>query len=160
VFKDARVMPVAAITINEDVVSSEAVEGHQYKWLLDNELLDETTNEITATQSGEYALVVISEQGCASDTARVVIDNRIVTGLERQQTVQHGYPNPTKNVFWMKPDADINTEVVVTDPKGSVILKTKSSLKTTEGFAIDLTAQPDGVYFVRYGKKYFRVVKN
>jgi large repetitive protein len=158
--EDARVMPVAAITINEDVLSSEAVEGHQYKWLLNNELLDETTNEITATQSGEYALVVISELGCASDTAVVVIDNRIVTALERQQTFQHGYPNPTKNIFWVKSDADINSEVVVTDPKGSVILKTKSSLKMNEGFAIDLSAQPEGVYFVKYGKKYFRVVKN
>jgi hypothetical protein len=158
--EDARVIPVATITINEDVLSAEAVEGHQYKWLLNNEPIDETNHEITATQSGEYALVVISELGCASDTAEVVIDNRIVTGLERQQTSQHGYPNPTKNIFWMKPDADINTEVVVTDLKGRVIFKTKSSLKTNEGFAIDLEAQPGGVYFVRYGRKYFRVVKN
>lgn len=161
---DERVYPVASITNNEDVLSTEDIDGYQYQWFFDGAQLDDTDHEITATESGDYSVVVISELGCASEPATLHFEKRVITRNETLQSAQRaGYPNPTNGLFWIKADHNPKADFVITDTKGKVLV-TKKILKMGETFEIDLSLQPAGVYVLKSvtktGTHYYRVVKN
>lgn len=76
---------------NSVILTSSSSQGNS--WFLDGSLMTLTTNEITATQPGEYT-VQVSIDGCVSSLSDP--QSVTITGIQELLSVIELYPNPAK----------------------------------------------------------------
>lgn len=109
---------------------------------------------------------VVSNGVCPEDTAYVEIQLQDCASIAENELAGFAlYPNPTSDVVNIQySGAAINTEVILSDSKGSVILNEKVNFKTEDNYEIDMTNLVKGVYFLNIysesGSKVIRVVRN
>ncbi|GAA0876748.1 hypothetical protein GCM10009118_31580 [Wandonia haliotis] len=109
---------------------------------------------------------VVSNGVCPADTAYVEIQLQDCASIAENELAGFAlYPNPTSDVVNIQySGAAINTEVILSDSKGSVILNEKVNFKTEDNYEIDMTNLVKGVYFLNIysesGSKVIRVVRN
>ena len=109
---------------------------------------------------------VVSNGVCPTDTAYVEIQLQDCASIAENELAGFAlYPNPTSDVVNIQySGAAINTEVILSDSKGSVILNEKVNFKTEDNYEIDMTNLVKGVYFLNIysesGSKVIRVVRN
>lgn len=159
-----RVAVKANVTLLEDVtieaqgttLISSYETGNQ--WYLDGLLIEnETTNQIEATISGTYS-VVVSVNGCTTSAAREMT----VTGISESQvdfiTV---YPNPaTDKVLVEVKSVNLSLNAKLISPMGvelyAVVLSGESEIKSGQ---FDLMSYPTGMYMVQIldGKKVYTI---
>ncbi|GAA0876749.1 hypothetical protein GCM10009118_31590 [Wandonia haliotis] len=109
---------------------------------------------------------VVSNGVCPADTAYVEIQLQDCASIAENELAGFAlYPNPTSDVVNIQySGAAINTEMILSDSKGSVILNEKVNFKTEDNYEIDMTNLVKGVYFLNIysesGSKVIRVVRN
>ena len=113
---------------------------------------------------GLYRLAVANEKGCYSfsDTLRIPVFG--ITGIEEPDPFADIkiYPNPTTGLFTIEMNNSVFGELVIDiiTQNGSKILNIKFD-KSTEHFMsqIDLSGQPNGMYFVNLSLDKFKAVR-
>lgn len=132
-------------TVNQDSVVANAT-GATYQWINctmgDSAIAGATNASYIATESGSYA-VIVTVANC-SDTSTCV--SLTPVGLSAKNNVQSITinPNPSTGIFVI--NANITTQVIITDALGRVIMtNTINASKQT----IDLSNEANGIYFVK-----------
>ena len=70
------------------------------------------------------------------------------------------YPNPVKDVLWLRSGEAKTVDLSVSNKAGAVVYEQSGlALDPFEPTAIDLKAQPGGVYYVRIGEDRYTIVK-
>lgn len=130
---------VPTITENNFVLSSTPAFG--YQWLLDGAPITGATQQShTATQNGDYQVIVTNAQGC-SDTSAVYNVNSI--SLEETQVSNIiAYPNPFNNSLLFNADGAVH----ISDLSGRILFEGIVS----KGAALDTEKWPSGMYIVEF----------
>jgi hypothetical protein len=122
-------------------------------WYLDDELMNNDVQIITADRSGTYKLAV-QTQGCRLETSTAFI----VSKGERGYSV---YPNPvrrSKDLLTIETSSHSGESVAILGTTGEEIGQLALEKTATETYVgtFDFTTLPAGIYFVRLrdGKKY------
>jgi hypothetical protein len=130
-----------------------------YQWVdCDNgfsALNGETNQTFTASNSGNYALV-ISENGCADTSACY---NVMVVGLDEEadkEPVLLLYPNPSAGQFQLISDSKFPLEVTVFNVVGQMVF---SNGNMNNNDVIDLGNVENGLYYVRFYNEDVRLVR-
>ncbi len=112
-----------------------------YQWQLNNNDISNSDNQsYTATQNGNYTVVVTDDNGC-SNTSGVV--NVIGVGiLDVVEFDLHIYPNPTNSTIDIQTEATIET-IKLYNLQGQVVMNSPSN--TTQ---IDLSNLAEGAYLI------------
>lgn len=134
--------PVPAITEDNMVLTSEN-NGAGYQWFKDGILIEGANNQtFTATESGDYYVVVEYASGCASPPSNIitVISSGIVELAGEMITL---YPNPAYTNFRIEGGNDIDA-VSIFDYSGSLV---KSYGKESQEYS--LLNVPSGLYLVK-----------
>ena len=144
---------VPTITENNLVLSSTPAFG--YQWLLNGAPINGATQQNhTATQNGDYQVVVSNAQGC-NDTSMVYAVNSI--SLEETETVAIvAFPNPFSSSLHF----DANGVVRIADISGRVVFEGS----VYENIVLDTEKWPSGMYIIEFtdmgaNKRRLRLVK-
>lgn len=164
------------LTINNvDVtVASSAVQltanasNAQYQWVdCDNNfaaIQGANSQTFTATENGNYAVIVSASNGCSDTSACVAITSVSV----EENTLENGIvvsPNPTDGAFSITSSnyaGEVNIKVI--DVTGKVIFNSNQNIGPNTDASIDLSDMADGIYVVNLSDSHqthsIRVVKN
>jgi len=145
------VAPADILLVDGDKLASNYGSGNT--WYLDDELVHDDAQVITAGQSGTYKLVV-NTQGCRLETARVFITSK----GERGYSI---YPNPvrrSKDLLTVETSSYSGESVTIIGTTGNEIGQLAFKKTETEAYVgtFDFATLPAGIYFVRLreGSKY------
>ncbi len=140
----------------------------QYQWVdCDNNfasIVGENSSSFTATENGNYAVIVTASNGCSDTSACVAISSSSIeeNALETSIIVS---PNPSDGVFSIKSSkyfGEVNIKVI--DICGKVILDSNQNIDPNTAAKIDLTEMENGMYLVKLSDAHqshsIRVVKN
>ncbi len=148
------------LTINTvDVsVASSAVQltanatNAQYQWVdCDNNfaaIQGANSQTFTATENGNYAVIVSASNGCSDTSACVAITSVSVV----ENTLEKGIvvsPNPTDGAFSItssKYAGEVNIKVI--DVAGKIIFQSTENMGPNKATKIDLTDMANGIYLV------------
>ena len=139
-------MPDTTTSVNTATITANAI-GASYQWIdCDNgnaPITGETNQSFTATQNGNYA-VIVTQNGCPGISACVNISSIVITGINSgaidMVTVS---PNPSSGIFTINGSADYTLSVL------SVIGEEKLRQISNNGVnTLDLSAYPNGIYFL------------
>jgi hypothetical protein len=153
-----------AIIVNGATLTC-SVSGASYQWYLNgNPIAGATSQSYTATQTGDYTVVVTDANGCSSSPSGAVTNP---TGIAVNSNVRQiaAYPNPNNGHFQLNfsvNKAD-NFLLEIHDVLGQVVYtETLSNFSGNYSREIDLGAFARGVYSVRLkgssGESVVRVV--
>ncbi|MDH4473752.1 MAG: T9SS type A sorting domain-containing protein [Fluviicola sp.] len=136
--------PTAVATDNGDATITASV-GTGYQWIdcsNNAEIVGATSQTLTVTQNGDYAVVVTNAGGCSDTSDCVNID---YIGLMEQHTdAINVFPNPTDATVTIQLNA-IDAQLELLDANGKVLQTNRFSNETI----LNLTTYPVGVYLVR-----------
>lgn len=140
----------------------------QYQWVdCDNNfasIVGENSSSFTATENGNYAVIVTASNGCSDTSACVAISSSSIeeNALETSIIVS---PNPSDGVFSIESSkyfGEVNIKVI--DICGKVILDSNQNIDQNTSAKIDLTEMENGMYLVNLSDAHqshsIRVVKN
>jgi hypothetical protein len=151
---------VALNTIDDSISVNGAVltaseNGAQYQWIdCDNgnaPIAGETGQSFTATQNGNYAVIITV--GSCSDTSTCSQVTGI--GLNDNQIIDAIYPNPTNGVVTLALNNPYNL-ISVMDINGKVIKTIQSTSNTT---TINLAGYENGIYFIKVDTDHQSIIK-
>ncbi len=155
------VTPVDTSVTVSGVTLTSNVTGASYEWLnctLQTVIAGETNQSFTATANGNYAMI-ITVNGCSDTSSCYAVTS---VGLSRisQQSIT-AYPNPTNGIINLEMDYISNTQMVVYNVIGEVVLEGRISTNHTE---INLSGFESGIYYIALksdaGSKMIKCVKN
>ncbi len=141
--------PVPAITVDGQVLTSDAANGNQ--WILNNTpVTGATDQEHTAVTSGWYRVMVTDANGCSSVSDSVLVEIPSAVDLDgKDGGAIKVYPSPFSGYLYIQAASsvgDISTyHATVTDPAGRVVHKMSSLAYHNE---INLAHLQGGVYFI------------
>jgi glucose/arabinose dehydrogenase len=138
------------ITVEDDTILHAPAGYTTYQWLLnDEEISGAASVDFTATESGEYSVLVTNEGGCGATSAPVVVSiNRtqeLLPGFSRMSLT----PNPfdgTLHLSW-EGGAVQHLEVNISDSTGKQQFQQVVDLAGRGGQTFDVAGLPAGVYF-------------
>lgn len=123
----------------------ESTESYTYTWSNGAETLVNS-----GLDAGEYALTIVSDEGC-SVTYTFVVD--LADGIEDLAIEQGFSPNPTQGLLFLKSPASTSMEMI--DMTGRVVMMVSEGVTQ-----IDLSMFPRGIYFLRGERQQpYKVVK-
>ncbi|MBL7778799.1 MAG: T9SS type A sorting domain-containing protein [Chitinophagales bacterium] len=136
-------LPQPTVTQNGNVLSTQSFASYQWQ-VGGNDINNATAQNYTATQSGNYAVVVTDANGCSNTSSALNVTISTVSEILDFRTVI--YPNPTSSVLNVESDEEIQS-IQVADVTGRIII-TQSNLATrTSHLATDFLAE--ATYFIR-----------
>jgi len=146
------VTTIDATIIQDGALLTATSAGLEYQWVNCSEgyspIDGETGQSYTATESGNYAVIITSD-GCTatSDCYSVIIGvNNLMTTSERDIVI---YPNPTSDYVTIDLMQEYNSvELEVLDMQGQFIHK-NSYTGLQRSIELDLQQYDEGIYFIR-----------
>ncbi len=142
VFNEAPAQP--EITREDSILYVAGAEGNARIWILDGTNIS-INDTIVLDEPGEYQVVLVSPEGCFSDTSDVFLfdPNSIDEGVLRLVDV---YPNPTNNILnIVNIPSEGATRFTVLDVNGAVVFQ-----ETTNNSTMQLNLEvAEGVYFLQ-----------
>jgi hypothetical protein len=138
----APIVSTPVITQNGNILSSSASSGNQ--WYLGGNLLNgATAQNYTATQSGNYTVIVTDGNGCTSAASNAVNVN--INGIENvlaeSITV---YPNPATTALFIDAGALPIAEISIFNITGRLV----SLIKAPQSKSLDISQLPAGAYLL------------
>jgi hypothetical protein len=126
------------ITVLDSVLTSSATGGNQ--WYFEGlPIVGVTEQTHTATQNGNYYVVVTDTNNCTSQSTTVLISiTSVATHFTNSGIIV--YPNPTNGIVYFSKTVSIQ----LTNSAGQIIAN-KKNIKL-----LDLSKQPAGMYFVLF----------
>ena len=106
-------------------------------------------------QNGNYAVRLIDEFGCKSEISDYIYINfSSIIDLDTDIVV---YPNPTKGMLYISGLSNsTSTIITIYNLNGK---RVKQEIISTEDRLIDITDQPNGVYFIKFNNEMCNVIK-
>lgn len=150
-------LPVAVVSTLGNILISDSASSYQWINCGTNLPVPGANSQLfTATENGNYAVIIENENGCSDTSACFTINNVGLGSFEQNEwTIS---PNPTNGQFTISTSqSTANTLVEVYSTIGQIVSKNISS-----GGKIDVNIddQPNGVYIVKINNEQnFRVVK-
>lgn len=144
--------------INSDPYLTAMASGYAYQWVdCNNNYLsinEETQQTLNATQNGTYA-VVIMDNGCAIMSDCYEINT---VHVENESSIDPTiYPNPTTGILNLNFYKD-NIAFQVIDITGKNVFSGISSI--SKNSTLTLVNQPDGIYYLVFENRRFKIIKN
>ncbi|MBI3239571.1 MAG: T9SS type A sorting domain-containing protein, partial [Flavobacteriia bacterium] len=136
--------PTAVATDNGDATLTASV-GTAFQWIdcsNNSAIVGATSQTLTVTQNGDYAVVVTNAGGCSDTSDCVNID--YIGLLEQHSEAMNVFPNPTDATVTIQLNA-IDATLELLDASGKLLGTTRFSNETV----LNLTAYPVGVYLIR-----------
>lgn len=144
-------------TINDLTISAD-LPGANYQWVEcpDFDVINGETNQnFTATQNGDYAVIVTDSEGC-SDTSECVTINDVSINKNDKKYFSV-YPNPSSNEIFIKVSEEyIGSSLAIKDSKGSQVMNSKINSLLSNLSVADLE---NGVYFIEINAKGGRIIQ-
>jgi hypothetical protein len=115
-----------------------------YQWQLNgSDITGATASTYVATTSGSYT-VTVTQNGCSGTSSNMgVTINLDADAIGQRFSV---YPNPSNGIFTIQGDIQIHA-LRVMDASGRVVYENTTATHT-DAIALDLSAQPEGVYYL------------
>ncbi len=143
--------PNPTIVVNNHTLSSD-ITGASYQWYFNGSPINGATSQsYTATQNGDYYVVVIDTNGCSGTSNTVTINN---VGIQTPDGFYNLniHPNPGPGMYKVQFThyPGINTHLRVINLVGRTVYE--EQLNDRDGkadFIIDLRQLPDGVYLMQ-----------
>ena len=141
-------IPCTDITANGGELTSN-ISGMTYQWIdCDNgnaPISGANQQTFTATESGNYAVIVTQSNGCISTSD---CQNVLITGINENPDINFTVaPNPSNGLFWLEttePSESIQIEVL-----NALNQKVWSGSASEQQTSIDLRHEANGVYHVQ-----------
>lgn len=143
------------VVVNLSTLTVSHANASSYQWIKSDGLSSytlvsgATSQSFTATEDGQYAVIVNTAEGCIDTSAYKTI---VAASIKEVKTSNLGfsvYPNPTNSDLTIRADATI-LQIEITDVVGRIVYSEKpSATKHT----LNLITQPRGVYFVKVSSK-------
>lgn len=120
------------------------------------------TNQVFSPWVPSSYSVIITENGC-TDTSECVNVTQVGLTEKIAGLKTYVFPNPSSGLFNLQFSEDVkNVDIQIIDLNGRVILE--KELNTDNGFMLDITSKPTGMYILKVLKKgyvsTFMLVKN
>lgn len=113
-----------------------------YQWLLNGNLIQGASDSIyTATENGEYQVVVTNEHGCSDTSAVYEVNNVNIAAVDDFGRFVRIYPNPAADIAYIQSATPVN--VTLMSLEGRVLFKVKQAESVSVS---DLAA---GVYLLK-----------
>ena len=144
---DAPVTPVIAVEM--DTVLSAGSGYANYQWLLNGSPIAGAIQEtFTATESGEYSVVVSNDDGCEATSGPVTVTVSGAVNLPGIEAVKLT-PNPFGNALRLTLTASqpVSLTVQITDIQGKILFEKILPKQNHFEEKFDLQSLPSGVYF-------------
>ncbi|MFQ5446284.1 MAG: T9SS type A sorting domain-containing protein [Saprospiraceae bacterium] len=139
-----------SITVENDTLLHAPAGFASYQWLLNGEIIGGATSpDFTATESGEYSVVVANEGGCVATSAAVTVTisatGELLPGFNRLRLM----PNPFDKGLHLEWESDTPQmlEVSISDTSGKQLLQQIMEINGTGSADFDTRDWPAGVYF-------------
>ncbi|MES2836451.1 MAG: choice-of-anchor Q domain-containing protein [Bacteroidota bacterium] len=143
------------VTVNLSTLTVSHANATSYQWIKSDGVSSytlvsgETSQSFTATEDGDYAVIVNTAEGCVDTSAYKSIVNVSVKENEISKTILGVYPNPTNGDLTISASEEMQL-IEITDVVGRVIYSEKPiATKHT----LNLATEPRGVYFVKVSSK-------
>jgi hypothetical protein len=126
-----------------------AVDQGTYQWLLfGNPIVGATSQSYTITETGAYALQIVSENGCENTSSTQFINYIAVD--EQPFSEVKVFPNPAQDMIYIQGlESFIGKELIVFNSLGQRIHSLSNI--ASKGLRLDLTAYPKGIYHLQIG---------
>ncbi len=135
-----------SVSVFNSTFTANAV-GSTYQWIDCNNgnlpIAGQTNQTFTATLNGSYA-VIVSQNSCSDTSSCYVILNTGLVGNNAEMGFSI-FPNPSSGIFIIKNENLKIKTVEVYNLVGEKVLKSEINNPTS---AIDLSDQPNGIYFI------------
>ncbi|WP_422008922.1 MBG domain-containing protein [Roseivirga pacifica] len=133
----------------DGVLSTEAVDGLSYQWLLNGSPIDgATSNEYTPEETGNYAIEIINENGCMAVSANLEV---VITAIESGYEVlpMRAYPSPADQFITLEFDVMVNkgATIQLIDQSGRVSVTTELK-EASQKITIDVSSVASGIHTV------------
>ena len=146
-----------ATTVNDLTISAD-LPGETYQWVEcpNYDIIQGETNQnYTATQNGDYAVIITDGNGCSDTSDCVTIDNVSITEIEKSNFKV--YPNPTSNqVFVEVGEEYIGASLAIKDSKGAEIVNSKINSTVSN---LQINELENGVYFLEINSNEGRIIQ-
>jgi 6-phosphogluconolactonase (cycloisomerase 2 family) len=156
------VNPITIVTsTNNGDATITASTGDSYEWVncaTGSVIPGQTTQIFTATVNGSYAAIV-TVNGCSGTSDCVVIDNFVGIKEIKVDAIQL-YPNPTSDIINILTSINGAQFVSITNILGEVVLNKEVNLVKDSPFTIDISEQPEGIYFLKVGNSIEKILKH
>ncbi len=133
-------LPQPTVTANNADLSTETFATYQWQ-LNGNDIQGADQQTYTATQNGDYSVVVTDANGCENTSNAVNVTVVSVANYDLGFAV---YPNPTTGIINIE-TAINNAEINIISLEGKVVFSKKA---TTNNTTIDITALAHGMYII------------
>ena len=129
--------------------------GTAYQWInceTGSVIVGETSDTLSITSNGSYAVIITNANGCSDTSACVVIED---LGVKQLSTLElEVYPNPTRDFVHLEMSVS-SAEVVIYDAAGKIINK----MNVNTGEVIDFRNVEPGVYFLHINAENSETIK-
>lgn len=152
---------VSPVSINGNAASLLAsTTGVSYQWYLNGSPISGATSQnYTATASGDYTVKVTYSYGCATSAPYTYSTG--TSGIEEMMKSIQTFPNPAKDFLTVKNNSGLETSYRLLDINGRVLLETKS---ISSEFQLDVRKFEKGNYLLQIdnlnGRKTTKLVKD
>jgi hypothetical protein len=131
--------------------------GGTYQWIECpgfNALTGETSQSFTATQNGDYAVIITDANGCTDTSNCVTINDVSISSLDKNSFKI--YPNPATNKVFIEANENyINASISIKDSKGAEVF---NSTLTSTVSNYDISKLENGVYFLEIESREGRLI--
>ena len=158
------------ITVHSPVVPTVTVSGNSitastanfYQWFGENGFLAGENNQtLTVTESGNYYVSTLDDNGCSANSMTVFVD--YTTSIDELETVQNLsiFPNPTSDFLTV--DLEIlesdNFDFEVWSPDGKLLLQQSQYLNFFSQTKLVISSFAKGMYFLKIKNEKGEVVR-
>lgn len=137
-------LPQPVVTATANVVSTQVFDS--YQWQLEgSDINGADEQQYTATQNGNYSVMVSDANGCQNTSAAVSVTGVGINNIA--SSIAKLYPNPAENIFTIELSGNNHTSTVsISDVNGALLLQA-----TVEGnkATLNVSDMPAGILTVQ-----------
>ena len=143
--------PTPSITVTNNTTLTCTIIGSSYQWYLNGTPINGATSQTyTATQNGNYSVVILNNFGCESSASASV--NVIINGVQNIQDAMAVliYPNPNDGHFVVQSESFLPDDVIcLHDMLGRICLQQTYNSANS----IDISSLPSGTYLLSISRQ-------